>query len=151
MRMTNEEKNLKHQCAEYAFRCVDDILNNQNSQTQKEYRSEVRSTGTRIYGSGLMQTLAFYSSKMDDKGEENHPHFRKLSLHILKWLLKDENIDGIIIDTSISKWDEDKNHTINLFSKLLNKSDEDMIYYTQRAMEVTGWLARFADAKLKKK
>lgn len=142
--MTNEERNIKHQCAEYAFNCIEDVVKINNSQTHKEYRSEVRSTGTRIYGAGLMQTLAFYLSKMN---EEKHPHFRKLSLHILKWLLKDENIDGTI-DTS--RWEDNNDQTIKLFRTLLNKSDEEMIYCTQRAMEVTGWLARFADAKLEK-
>ncbi len=137
--MASGERNIKHECAEYAYKCVDDILIN-DPNIQGKYHSEIMSTGTRIKGSGLMQTLAFYCSKED-------PHFLKLTLHLLKWILKDRPFNGSLLDTS--QWDEDKSGVMKIFSVLLNESDEEMIYYTQRALDVTEWLKRFADARLK--
>jgi len=87
-----------------------------------------------------MQTLAFYSSK-------DEPHFLKLTLHLLKWILKDEQVNGKSLNTE--KWDEDKEQTMKIFSFLLNKTDGEMIYYTQMALDVTEWLKRFSDARLK--
>ena len=138
--MANEERNIKHECAEYAYQSVEDIINLNNEDIQKKYRSEVMSTGARIKGSGLMQTLAFYSSK-------DEPHFLKLTLHLLKWILKDEQVNGKSLNTE--KWDEDKEQTMKIFSFLLNKTDGEMIYYTQMALDVTEWLKRFSDARLK--
>lgn len=138
--MVNYERNIKHECAEYAYKCIEDILGF-NDDIQRKYRSEVMSTGTRIKSSGLMQTLAFYCSKED-------PHFLKLTLHILKWILKDIQIDGKFLNPLA--WNENKEETLRIFSFLLKESDEKMIYYTQRALDVTEWLKRFADARLKK-
>ena len=137
--MANIERNIIHECAEYAYRCVEDIMN-RNEDIQKKYRSEVMSTGTRIKGSGLMQTLAFYCSK-------DELHFLKLTLHLLKWILKDEQVNGKSLNTE--KWDEDKEQMMKIFSFLLNKPDDEMIYYTQMALDVTEWLKRFSDARLK--
>lgn len=137
--MATIERNIKHECAEYAYRCVEEIKKN-HSNIKDKYLSEVMSTGTRISGSGLMQTLAFYLSKEE-------PHFKKLTLHILKWVLKDIPVNGKTLDLSI--WDEDKKETFKIFSFLLNKPDEEMIYCTERALDVTQWLSRFARAMLK--
>jgi len=137
------DRNIKHECASYAYKCIKDIIEN-CSNIQKDYRSEVMSAGTKIHDAGLMQTLAFFCSKM-----EKDLHFRKLALHIMKWILRDEKVGGVNIDTE--KWDEDKNKTIELFEFLLNQSDERMMYFTQEALEVTTWLKRFADARLEKK
>ena len=137
----NSERNIKHQCAEYAYRCVEDVINfRQGTDLQKKYRSEVMSTGTRILGSSLMQTLAFYSSKEE-------PHFLKLNLHLLKWILKDESVNGKHLNPA--KWDEDRKEMIKILSFLLTKSDDEIMYYTQRALDVTEWLKRFSEARLK--
>ncbi len=140
------ERNIKHQCARYAYDCIEDMIS-EPADRQREYRSEVMSTGTRIHGSGLLQTLTFYCSKMSGKGDNEKPHFRKLALHMLKWILKDEKIDGGL---SLSEWNEDVSGVWKLYSVLLNAdSDEKMIFYTERARELTDWLKRFADARLK--
>lgn len=142
--MASQERNLKHQCAEYAYRCIKDVIDN-HSALQKDYRSEVMSTGTKIKGSGLMQTLAFFLSKMDKQ-----PHFKPLTLHLLKWVLDEETIDDTTLKASdVSSWDESKEETLKMFEILLKKSDIDMIHYTQRVLNVTGWLKRFADARLR--
>ncbi|NCO68465.1 MAG: type III-B CRISPR module-associated protein Cmr5 [Nitrospirae bacterium CG_4_10_14_0_8_um_filter_41_23] len=138
------ERNIKHQCAEYACKCIENIVNNHSS-IQKDYRSEVMSTGTRIYGSGLMQTLTFYCSKMD-----KHEHFKKLLLHLLYWILDGESFNGKTINAETAKWDENKENVLKIFTALLKKQDDGMIYYTQRAMNITEWLKRFADVRLKK-
>ncbi len=140
------ERNIKHQCARYAYDCIEEISKLPGEQT--EYRSQVMSTGTRIHGSGLMQTLTFYCSKMEGKDGREKIYFRKLALHLLKWVLKDEKVNGGL---PLSKWNEDNTATWKIYSFLLNTdSDEKMIYYTERAKELTVWLKRFADARLRK-
>lgn len=143
------DKNIKHECAHYAYQCIENIIKNHNS-IQKDYRSEVMSAGTKIHDAGLMQTLAFFCSKMKiENNKEKNPHFRKLTLHIMKWILREEKVKNLNVDTT--KWDEDKNKTIELFEFLLNQSDEKMMHLTQEALEVITWLKRFADARLEKK
>lgn len=136
-----EERNLKHETAKYAYECIEDVVTSDTK--EDKYRSEVMQTGFRLYGAGLMQTLAFYCSKM-----KKDKHFRKLSLHLLKWTLRDEVINKGMINCS--QWNENEAQTMGLFSVLLDKSDDEMRFYAQRAMDVTEWLKRFAEAKLKK-
>ena len=130
---TFPERNIKHKCAEYAYRCITDISGEEPA-VQTDYRSEVMSTGTRIYSTGLMQTLTFYCSKI----KEGKPHFEKLSLHVTKWILRSDKLGNEMA-------------TLQLLEFLLNQPDDKMMYFTQEAMEVTQWLKRFADAKLEKK
>lgn len=144
------DRDIKHQCAEYAYRCIEDI-ENYIPDIKEDYRSEVMNIGTRIYGSGLMQTLTFLCSKMeiDKNGQEKKPYFRKLALHLLKWMLDKKEGCSVVAETAT--WDEPKDKTLELFKALLNeKNVEEIIYCTQRAMEVSEWLKRFADARLKK-
>ena len=143
------DRNIKHKCAAYAYNCISDVLKEPG--IQGKYRSEVLSVGTRIHDSGLLQTLAFCCSKM--KGGEkpgDRSHFRELALYIMKWILREEQIDGDSLDTS--KWDESDENIMSIFAYLLepHQSDERMLIYTHDALEVTQWLKRFADARLKK-
>ena len=142
MASIDAKRNIKHECAAYAYACITDVAD--EIPNQKEYRSEVMSTGTRIHDSGLMQTLAFYCSKM--KAEK--PHFERLSLHVMKWILRDEKVNDRNVNTS--KWDDGKGGVLTLFSFLLDQSDEKMMWFTREAMEVAQWLKRFADARLEK-
>ncbi len=130
------QRNLQHDRTRYAYESIKAVP----ARVQKDYRSEVMSTPVRIHDAGLMQTLAFYCSKMklDESGKEKNPHFSMLALHIMKWILNDE---------AEGKGRED---ALNLFSSLLACSDEEMILHTQEATEVTQWLKRFADAMLEK-
>ena len=129
---TFPERNIKHECAEYAYKCITKVMET-NSSVQKDYRSEVMSTGTRIHSAGLMQTLTFYCSKISDK----KPHFKELALHIMKWILRGEK--------PISSGEP-----LPLLEFLLGQPDDKMMYFTEEAMEVTQWLKRFADARLEK-
>jgi CRISPR type III-B/RAMP module-associated protein Cmr5 len=142
--MTSEkiETNVKHECARYAYKCIRDVTDNIKPK-QGKYRSEVRSTGTRIHDAGLMQTLAFYCSKVNDE-----VHFKKLALHIMKWTLRNEKVGGQDVDTS--KWEEGSDAVLKLFEHLLNQSVEKIIMFTADATEVVQWLSRFAEAKLEK-
>lgn len=131
------ERNVKHECAEYAYKCITKVLEsskaNPNIDIQKDYRSEVMSTGTRIHSAGLMQTLAFYCSKI--KGDKLH--FSKLALHIMEWILRNEKLGN-------------SGEPLPLLELLLGQPDDKMMYFTEEAMEVTQWLKRFADARLEK-
>lgn len=135
--------NIKHECAHYAYKCIDDVLGTIKD-SQRDYRSEVRSTATRIHDAGLMQTLAFYCSKMNDK-----KHFERLALHIMKWILRADKVENESVDTS--RWDDGKAGILKFLRFLLDQSDEKMMMLTAEATEVTQWLARFADARLKEK
>jgi CRISPR type III-B/RAMP module-associated protein Cmr5 len=150
MKELEMDRDIKHQCAEYAYRCIEDVVNFEPD-IKEDYRSEVMNTGTRIYGSGLMQTLTFLCSKIEieKNGREEKPHFRKLALHLMKWILDEK--EGVSVVAEIATWDDSKDKTLELFKGLLNeKNVDELIYYTQRAMEISEWLKRFADAKLKR-
>lgn len=136
-----EQINIKHKCAMYAYECITEDIIKTESQIQEKYLSEIRSTATRIHDSGLLQTLAFYCSKKEDE------HFKKLSLHIMKWILQDETINGANIN--IRKWDENQQIVLDFMALLLNKNDEEIMLKTGEAMEVSQWLSRFAVARLK--
>ncbi|MHA1216773.1 MAG: type III-B CRISPR module-associated protein Cmr5 [Candidatus Thorarchaeota archaeon] len=135
-------RSTKHDCAAYAYSCISDILANLKD-CQDKYRSEVMSTGTRIHEAGLMQTLAFYCSKMK---EDSSPHFQRLALHLMKWILRGAEVKGRAVDTS--RWDDDRQRTLSLFEVLLEQRDESMMLLTADAKEVAQWLKRFADARL---
>jgi len=138
--MNHEIVNLKHKCAEYAYKCIYKCIAEVEDQTIKgKYLSEVKSTSAKIYGSGLMQTLTFYFSK-------NEPHYRKLLLHLLNWILDGETINHRTITCDSPRGD---NELITLFNAMLKTPPDKMMFYTQRALMVCEWLSRFADAKLK--
>ena len=137
------QRNLQHDRAKYAHDCIENVLAKEKEKAfegiSEKYKSEVMSTPVRIHDAGLMQTLAFYCSKMKvENGKEKNPHFSMLALHIMKWILNDE---------AERTGRED---ALNLFSSLLDQSDEEMILHTQEAIEVTQWLKRFADARIEK-
>lgn len=119
-------RNLDHERASYAYERVKEI-ENIGGKTEKEYRSAVRSSGALIQKSGLMQTLAFYLSKKDKE------HYKQLAGHILHG-------DYVYGGTELP---------LDIYHKLLNLSDEEMIYRTQEAKALILWLKRFADAMLK--
>jgi len=131
--------NLKHARAEYAYRCVTDVL--RLGDQVKKYKTLILNTPVRIQSSGLMQTLAFSCSKM-----EKNPHHQQLVLHMAKWVLRDKAIRGIAIDTR--SWEENRDETMGLFELLLSQPDEVMMQFTREALEVTQWLKRFADARI---
>lgn len=142
---TFQERNIRHECAKYAYECITDVveLSKKDSGIQKDYRSEVLSTGTRIHNAGLLQTLTFYCSKIKD----NKPHFERLSSHIMEWILRNEKT-GVSAVNASSRKDEGK--PLKLLEFLLDQPDNRMIYFTREAMEVTQWLKRFAEARLEK-
>src|SRR3990172_6351773 len=118
------ERNLEHERASYAFKCVEDIKNRNNEKAESKYRTAALSSGTLIHKSGLLQTLAFYISKRD-----YHP----VANDILSWL------------TGIS----DSNASLQvMYKQLLSLSDEDVICKTQEARSLIVWLKRFSEAML---
>lgn len=122
--------NIDHERANYAYKCIEEIKGNERLETK--YRSAVRSCGALIQKSGLIQTLSFYISKKNETTNEQ-THYEKLAEHILMW----EKICG--------KGD----NLSNSYKKLLNFSDEELIYKTQEAKDVVLWLKRFSDSMLK--
>ena len=121
------ENNIEHERADYAYKCIKDILDNHNGIKDK-YRSEVLQTAIRIYNAGLMQTLTFYCSKMEIKnGIKNH--FIPLSLHLMKWILRDE------LTTNRETWTENIGQTWQLFNTILNHPN-NLIVYTERTKTV---------------
>ena len=120
-------KNLDHERASYAYKRVEEIKKQNDEKTEKKYRSAVRSSGALIQKSGLMQTLAFYLSKKDNK------HYDQLARHILHWkCIRGEGKDSL-----------------DIYHKFLELPDEKIIYKTQEAKALMVWLKRFADAMLK--
>lgn len=120
------DRNLDHDRALYAYKCVEKIEGS-GDETEKKYRSAVLASGALIQKSGLMQTLAFYISKKDKE------HYKQLAGHILHW-------DYVYGGTELP---------LDTYQKLLNLSDEEVMYRTQEAKSLILWLKRFAEAMLK--
>ena len=127
------DRNLDHDRALYAYKCVEEIQTI-GGDTGKKYRSAVLSSGALIQKSGLMQTLAFYISKKSKKDEDD-TYYEQLAGHILHWKHMCGKTEGDLL---------------NAYKKLLDCSDEEeMVYKTQEAKALILWLKRFAEAMLK--
>lgn len=124
------DENIEHKRALYAHSCIKDIRDNY-PHLDKKYYSAVRSSGVLIQISGLMQTLSFYISKKNSKLEEGPTHHELLADHILG--VKDQSIEN----------------RLEIFEKLLNSSEENILFKTQEAKLLSVWLKRFADTMLK--
>ncbi|RKY69196.1 MAG: type III-B CRISPR module-associated protein Cmr5 [Candidatus Latescibacterota bacterium] len=121
-------RNLDHDRALYAYKCVEKIEGGGDETEKKKYRSAVLASGALIHKSGLMQTLAFYLSKKDKE------YYKQLAGHILHW-------DYVYGGAELP---------LNTYHKLLNLSDEEVMYRTQEAKALILWLKRFAEAMLEK-
>jgi CRISPR type III-B/RAMP module-associated protein Cmr5 len=138
------EKNLEYERAEYAYKCIKNIIDHHGS-IKKEYRSELLQTPARIYNSGLLQNLTFYCSKMDVDIKEKKPnHFILLNLHLMEWILRGEKIkvDG--------DWKKTKERIYVLFKANIIGQPENKMLYTERAMSVIVWMKRFAEGMIEK-
>ena len=122
------DRNLDHDRALYAYKCVEEIQTI-GGDTETKYRRAVLSSGALIQKSGLMQTLAFYISKKDKE------YYEQLAGHILHLKHVGGTTEGDLL---------------NAYKKLLDCSaEEDMLYKTQEAKALILWLKRFAEAMLK--
>ncbi len=120
--MSDEERNLEHKRAEYAFECISGIIGTD----EKKYRSSALSCGVLIQKTGLMQTMAFYLSK---KGQQE-----RLAEHILGWIM----------------YYRHGGNAVDLFNQMLISNDERLMQMTLEAQALIKWLKRFAEAGLKK-
>lgn len=121
--MPDEERNLEHKRAEYAYGCINEIVESRDE--KEKYRSAVLSCGPLIRKAGLIQTMAFYLSK---KGPQE-----KLAEHILKHIF------------------QERNETVNcLFKRLLDSNEDMLMEMTSETQSLVKWLKRFAEARLKK-
>lgn len=129
-------KNLDHERAEYAYRCVK-YIEGEGGELEKKYHSAVRSSGALIQKSGLIQTLSFYISKTKENGrnedQKSYTHYEFLAGHILKWSMgNNENLSPL-----------------KLYLSLLDCTDDEIIQKTQESKALILWLKRFSDAMLK--
>lgn len=134
----NYELNLEHERAEHALRCVTEI--ERIGRLKDKYSSEAKQTDTRLQTAGLLQTLAFYCSKMKDRQEDGAEtnHFVYLVVHLLGYVLT--ATPGSI--SAAEAW--------KLYQKLLKEAGDagQLMYYTQRAKSLTRWLTRFSTTML---
>lgn len=136
------DENLDHKRAKYAYGCIEEIKD-KGGNIEKKYHSAVHSSSILVQESGLLQTLSFYISKINKKGDggkndfdEDSSHYKLLAKHILNWIVEDCN-------------DKSKNSLLKSYHCLLNYTDESIIYKTQESKALMVWLNRFADAMLK--
>ena len=122
--MPDEERNLEHKRAEYAYSCINEIAEMTNDK-QKKYRTAVLSCGSLIQKTGLMHAIAFYISK---KGQQE-----KLARHILTHIFQRQN-----------------ENAVELFNRLLTANNEMLMQMTSEAQSIVKWLKRFAEGRLKK-
>ncbi len=76
-------ENLDHARAAYAWKCVNEGVNNGNLE---KYANLAKGAPALIMNNGLMQTLAFYKSKEPQDGKRDHHAY--LGKHIRGWLAK---------------------------------------------------------------
>jgi CRISPR type III-B/RAMP module-associated protein Cmr5 len=135
------ERNLESVFAEYARRCIADEQSIADEKQRCSYKSEARSLAAKIHGSGLMQTLAFYCSKMENRtGTETQ--YVKLCLHVMKALPLDGDLRSILA------WEEGSAYVKELFENMVNNSNPEMMFLTERALKLASWLSRFAEISL---
>lgn len=123
--MPDEERNLEHKRAEYAFDCINEIAE-MDEPDQKKYRTAVLSCGSLMQKSGLIQAMAYHLSK---KGQRE-----KLAEHILRWIIYYRH-GGSAID---------------LFQVLLGADDEMLARMTSESQSIVKWLKCFAEGRLKR-
>lgn len=128
--MSDEERNLEHKRAEYAFECITEITgwdkNEQEKNAQKKYRSTALSCSALIQKSGLMQVMAFYLSKTEPQ--------KKLAEHILRWVI----------------YQRHNGNAVELFNLLITSNDVLLMQMTMEAQAIAKWLKRFAEGRLEK-
>jgi CRISPR type III-B/RAMP module-associated protein Cmr5 len=123
--MPDEERNLEHKRAEYAFSCIDEIAGSGDDR-EKKYRSSVLSCGALIQKAGLLQAMALYLSKDDPR--------IKLAEHILQWIT----------------FHRHNGDAAQLYLQLLGANNEILMQWTSEAQSLVKWLKRFAEGRLKK-
>jgi len=119
-------RSLEQERANYAWKCIQEVKNLNNEETEKKYRSYVRRASTLIQINGLGNTLAFYKSKKDEA-------YDLLYEHINKWFKKQFKSQDNILNWIISE----KTSIIDVFR------------ITKEIIALLNWMKRFAEAELR--
>ncbi len=120
--------------ARFAFDKIKSV-SNWNDKSKRELRSYLVKLPTLIMNNGLVMTLAFIKSKVDENKKEDAYELIYKAI-LTKWI---ENHGG-----SFGK----KLNGEDLLEFVLNLSPEELLYLTQEFMRLAEWLKRIAEAEL---
>ncbi|MEM2175639.1 MAG: type III-B CRISPR module-associated protein Cmr5 [Candidatus Bathyarchaeia archaeon] len=120
-------KTLEQERADYAWECIQDVKNEKDKQTRKNYNSYVKNSLALIQAAGLGHTLAFYYNKK----RKNERAYELLYNHIDEWLKKrlTNNQDSL-------KW------------IIKGASSIKVLQATREVIALLNWMKRFAEAEL---
>lgn len=128
----SEIKKIENGRAEFAYKCVDNIINNNNNKILlKEYRSHSRKIPQMIISNGLGQTLAFIQAK-----RKNYNAYDFLYRQIQEYFLSNNTIRIRM------------NNAEDLLEWVISCNSEEYKYITQETLAFFNWLRRFAEGMI---
>ncbi len=121
--------------AEFAYKCVEEIVENQKyEKIREDYRSYSRKIPQMILSNGLGQTIAFMKSKAKDGNA-----YEILYSQITDYLKSDT--------TARIRMPDDKNELIEW---VISLDSYNYRYATEEILAFLNWLKRFAEGMIKK-
>jgi len=131
-------KDLDRKRAEFAFECVKKFVKKNEEETNKKYRSYIRSLPSMILNHGLGSTFAFmFSKRFKNDGEV----YNIIAEHIYDWIIKDEN--RYLLELDIKEKAEDKLE--ELMNKVIILSSSEYRMITNEILALFAWLKRFVE------
>lgn len=115
--------------AKFAYNCVTNIINCEDDQLKKKYKSLVRKFSSMILQNGLGQALAFLKAK----GKEGNNEHTLLYTHINLWL---------------RNYFASNEANFDILNKILNEDCNKYRLYTRETLSFLVWLKKFAEAEL---
>ncbi|ALV63532.1 CRISPR-associated RAMP Cmr5 [Thermococcus sp. 2319x1] len=139
-------RTLEQERAKFAYEKVREVMN-ADENVQKKYSSYVKSAPALIMTSGLGQTLAFYLSKLEKKGEADCESIIPIKEE------KAEKIAYAYLYKHICEWLAERRKLTDNRDPLkfyLEADALEAITLTQETLALLNWLKKFADAMLEK-
>jgi len=119
--------------AEFAYKCVEDVIKKSDQKKKKEYQSHVKRIPQMILSNGLGQTLAFIKAK-SKKGNSYDLIYKQLTDY-----MKSD------CTSRISTPDNES----DLIEWVISCDSIDYRYITQEVIAFLGWLRRFVEGLIK--
>lgn len=121
------DQSLEQLRAAHAWKCVQG--------QSKDYANLAKGAPALVMSNGLMQTLAFFTSKGEGKGKAHHTD---LCNDVLQWLCRPEACGSYL---SSPKFDE-------VMDKLSRGTSDQYLRATQEALAILRWIRQLAVAAL---
>lgn len=148
-------KNINLEVAKYSMSCVKQVIEKENSDNCKKYKTLVKKMSTMIQKNGLISTLVFNLSNIDK------PEHKLVLSQIAKWNITNPKISDLLKvddkerDVFITAIDNtkvvktlDNSVLINYIAFLTNMDSQEYRFITKEMMILFGWVKRFVDGMI---